>query len=230
MRYDVLLMDADMTIYDFHTAEKEALKCVLEYLQIDDPEATAIYSKINAQCWADLEKGLITQDELRVRRFRELMEYYKIENEEADVPQMYVEALSKQSQLLPGALEAVKELAKMAPIAIVTNGIPYVQHGRFDESGVRPYIKELVISGEEGVFKPDPRLIEIALERMGATKERALMVGDSLGSDILGAQRAGVDACWYNPQGKKCTLEKQPEYSIENLLEIKKILTGEENK
>lgn len=228
MRYDVLLMDADMTIYDFHAAEKEALKCVLAHLKITDPQAPEVYSRINAQCWADLEKGLITQDELRVRRFRELLEYYKIEEDMGDVPQMYVEALSKQSQLLPGALEAVKELAEMIPIAIVTNGIPYVQHGRFDKSEVRAYVKELVISGEEGVFKPDPRLFEIALEKMGAEKERALVVGDSLGSDILGAQRAGIDACWLNPAGKKCTLEKEPEYTVKDLGEIKTILNGEE--
>lgn len=228
MRYDVLLLDADMTIYDFHTAEKEALKSVLEHLKIDDPQAPEIYSRINAQCWADLEKGLITQDELRVRRFRELIEYYGIEADLDEVPQLYVEALSHQSQLLPGALQAVKELAQLVPLAIVTNGIPYVQHGRFDRTEVRPYIKELVISGEEGFFKPDPRLIEAALRRMGTTKERALMVGDSLGSDILGAQRAGVDSCWLNPAGKACTLETEPDYTIKDLIEVKEILLKEE--
>lgn len=228
MRYDVLLLDADMTIYDFHTAEKEALKSVLEHLKIDDPQAPEIYSRINAQCWADLEKGLITQDELRVRRFRELIEYYGIEADLDEVPQLYVEALSHQSQLLPGALQAVKELAQLVPLAIVTNGIPYVQHGRFDRTEVRPYIKELVISGEEGFFKPDPRLIEAALRRMGTTKERALMVGDSLGSDILGAQRAGVDSCWLNPAGKACTLETEPDYTINDLIEVKEILLQEE--
>jgi len=228
MRYDVLLMDADMTIYDFHAAEKEALQTVLDHLRITDPQAPEIYSRINAQCWADLEKGLITQEELRVRRFRELLEYYEIEADLEDVPQLYVEALSHQAPLLPGVLEAVKELSALAPIAIVTNGIPYVQHGRFDRSELRPYIKKLVISGEEGFFKPDPRLIEVALQRMGCKKERALMVGDSLGSDILGAQRAGVDSCWYNPAAKPCTLEKEPDYTIKDLQEIKKILNGEE--
>ncbi|MBQ3223200.1 MAG: YjjG family noncanonical pyrimidine nucleotidase [Clostridia bacterium] len=228
MRYDVLLMDADMTIYDFHAAEREALQTVLDHLRITDPQAPEIYSRINARCWADLEKGLITQDELRVRRFRELLEYYEIEADLEEVPQLYVEALSQQAPLLPGAKEAVQELAAILPIAIVTNGIPYVQHGRFDRSELRPYIQELVISGEEGFFKPDPRLIEVALRRMNCSKERALMVGDSLGSDILGAQRAGVDSCWYNPAAKPCTLEKEPDYTIKDLQEIKKILNGEE--
>jgi len=162
------------------------------------------------------------------RRFRELLEYYEIEADLEEVPQLYVEALSHQAPLLPGAKKAVQELAAILPIAIVTNGIPYVQHGRFDRSELRPYIQELVISGEEGFFKPDPRLIEVALRRMNCSKERALMVGDSLGSDILGAQRAGVDSCWYNPAAKPCTLEKEPDYTIKDLKEIKKILNGEE--
>ena len=54
------------------------------------------------------------------------------------------------------------------------------------------------------------------------------MVGDSLGSDILAAQRAGVASCWFNPAGKICTLEKQPDYTICDLHEIKSILLGEE--
>lgn len=228
MRYDVLLMDADMTIYDFHTAEREALVCVLEHLQITDPQAPQVYSRINAACWADLEKGLITQDELRVRRFRELAEHYGIEADLEKTPQLYIEALSRQSQLLPGAAEAVRALARLVPIAIVTNGIPFVQHGRFDRCELRPYIQELVISGEEGFFKPDPRLIEAALRRMHCSKERALMVGDSLGSDILGAQRAGVDACWYNPQGLPCTLESAPEYTITDLMQLTEIILKEE--
>lgn len=226
MRYDALLMDADMTIYDFHTAEREALKGVLDYLNIEDPQAVPIYSKINARCWADLEKGLLTQDELRLRRFRELLDYYKIEADLEEVSQMYIEALSHQSQLLPGALEAVREFAELVPIAIVTNGNSHVQHSRFDKSPVRKYIKELVISGEEGFFKPDPRLINVALRRMGSTRERTLMVGDSLTSDILAAQRAGVDSCWLNPTGKPCTLAQEPDYTIANLSEVKQIIVG----
>lgn len=227
MRYDVLLMDADMTIFDFHTAEKEALKCVLEALKIGDGQAGEIYSRCNARCWADLEKGLITQEELRVRRFYDFLEHYNMQDRADEASQMYIESLSHQSQLLPGALEAVKQLSALAPIAIVTNGIPYVQHGRFDNTQVRGYVRELVISGEEGYYKPDPRLIDVALRRMGAAKERALMVGDSLASDILAAQRAGVAACWYNPVGRECTLEKKPEYNVQSLIQVKDILLEE---
>ncbi len=194
MRYDVLLMDSDMTVFDFRAAEAAAIGEALAWAGIADPDAPEVYSRINAACWADLEKGLITQGLLRA------------------------------GQQLPGAEEALRELSALVPIALVTNGIAAVQHGRIEPSPVRKYIRQVVISSEEGFFKPDPRLIDVALRRMGTTKERALMVGDSLSSDILGAQRAGVDACWLNPEGKPCALERAPEYTVQTLMEVRDIL------
>ena len=73
------------------------------------------------------------------------------------------------------------------------------------------YLSAFIISGELGVQKPDPRMLYAALEALGGVdKSRALMVGDSLTSDIRAANRAGIDACWYNPEGKVAP----PEYSI----------------
>ena len=86
--------------------------------------------------------------------------------------------------LLPGALEAVRAIAEKLPVALVTNGISSVQHGRIDRSPIRPYISALVISGEQGFQKPDPRMIFRALELLGSIEPgRALMAGDSLTSD-----------------------------------------------
>ena len=64
------------------------------------------------------------------------------------------------------------------------------------------YVDALVISQEEGISKPDARIVERALERLGCTdKAQAVIVGDSLSSDMLAAKNARVDGIWYNPQG-----------------------------
>ena len=226
MRYDVLLMDADMTVFDFRAGERASIGEVMEWAGIADPGAAEEYSRINAACWADLERGLITQPQLQVRRFELFFSRFGCDKDPAAGSRVFVAALSRQRKLLPGAEDALRELSAMAPIALVTNGVSAVQRGRFERSSVRQYVRDIIISSEIGFHKPDPRMIEFALDRMRTSRERALMVGDSLSSDILGAQRAGVDACWFNPEGKPCTLERAPEYTIRSLMEIKDILNN----
>lgn len=220
MRYDAILLDADGTLYDFEAAERAAITNVLQLLHIDDPEAPGVYSRINAACWADFEKGVITQEQLRLRRFRELIERYGLRFDPVEAAETFVRVLSTQAQLLPGVEQEVRRIASLLPVAIVTNGIAEVQRSRFSLSPLCKYVKEIVISGEVGCAKPDPLMIFSALDKLGAKPERALMVGDSLSSDICCAYNAGVDACWFNPSGALMTLKRAPKYEIRSLSEI----------
>ena len=205
MRFKAIFMDNDGTLMDFKAAEAHALRSVLNRLNISSPDAEAVYSRINDQCWKDFEKGIITQEELRLRRFRELMEHFQCQSDEkaaAYAAEAYVEALSHQSILLPGALEVVRTIAARLPIVILTNGISSVQHGRIDRSPLAPYISGLLISTEIGAPKPAPDMYYKALEMTGIKPYEALMIGDSLSSDIQGSINAGIPACWYNPGHK----------------------------
>ena len=129
-----------------------------------------------------------------------------------DIIQLHGEESPEFAASLPYPVwKAVRAVAAHLPVAVVTNGIPKVQHGRMDPSPPRQYLSAFIISGELGVQKPDPRMLYAALEALGGVdRSRALMVGDSLTSDIRAANRAGIDACWYNPEGKAAP----PEYSI----------------
>ena len=211
MLYDAILIDADDTLFDFRGAEKNAIGAIIQQLGIMDEAAPQVYHRLNKACWEAFERGEVTQAELRVRRFRDFLRHYGLDADPREVGEAYTEALSHQSLLLPGALEAVQAVAARLPVAVVTNGIPKVQHGRMDPSPLRKYLSAFIISGELGVQKPDPRMLYAALEALGGVdRSRALMVGDSLTSDIRAANRAGIDACWFNPEGKVAP----PEYSI----------------
>jgi len=203
MRFKAIFMDNDGTLMDFKAAEANALRSVLAMLKIDSPDAEAVYSRINDECWKDFEKGIITQEELRLRRFRELLEHFHCASDQettAHAAEAYVEALSQQRMLLPGALDTVKRIAEKLPVFILTNGISYVQHGRIDRSPLAPYLSGLLISSEIGAPKPAPDMYIKALETAGIQPHEALMIGDSLSSDIRGAINAGIPACWYNPK------------------------------
>ncbi len=214
MRYKGIFIDADDTLFDFQAGERVAAGRVLEFLRISDPGALAVYSEINATLWRDLEKGLTTQAKLKVRRFELLMQRYGVEGDPAAAAEFYVEALSEQSMLLPGALEAVEQIADALPVSIVTNGISRVQRERMSRSPLKNLIRDFVVSEEIGFAKPDPRVLEIALSNLGVAPRDALMAGDGI-ADMRCAQNAGVDGCWLNPGGKALLRDLIPKYEID---------------
>lgn len=66
-----------------------------------------------------------------------------------------------------------------------------------DKGGFRPYFDVIVSSAAEGIRKPNPKIFCTALERMGGVPaSQAVMVGDTLGADVLGAHNAGIFAIW----------------------------------
>ena len=115
----------------------------------------------------------------------------------------------------PYAEAVVRELCLQRPVTLLTNGITVIQKMRMERTPIRDWVDRLVISQEVGVSKPDPRIFEIALE--GLDPSEALMIGDGIQSDVLGANRAGVDVCWYNPKGKALPEGIHAEYEIRDI-------------
>jgi len=230
MRYDVLLCDADNTIFDFNKAEENAFALTCAHMGFESSEELLeTYSGINSALWKLLEQGGITQKVLRVKRFEQFLA--QIGREDLNAQEMadtYASELGRQSVPLEGAVEAIARWSALLPVIIVTNGISKIQHGRMDKSEVRHYIRGMVISEEVGVAKPEAKMLEIGMEMAGVTdKRRALMLGDSLSSDIGAAKNAGVDACWFNPNGLENTKGLPVRYEIRSLDEVDAILRGE---
>lgn len=108
---------------------------------------------------------------------------------------------------------------------LITNGLAAVQRPRFASSSIGRFFPEVVISEELGIAKPDPAIFDHAFERIGRpAKDRVLMVGDNLGSDILGGVNYGIDTCWFNPEAASNGHEVEPVYEIRFLREILEIL------
>ena len=230
-RYDLLLCDADDTLFDFKKAEVNAFDEACAQMGFAaTKELLDTYSVINAALWKLLEQGGITQKVLRVRRFEQFLE--AIGRQDLDAQTMatvYADALGRQSVPIEGAVEAVARWSKIVPVIIITNGISKIQHGRMNGSEVRHYIRGMVISEEVGAAKPDPKMLEIGMEMAGITdKSRVLMLGDSLSSDIAAAANAGVDACWYNPKKNENTKGLPVCYEIDNLDDVDAILLGKD--
>lgn len=227
MDYKLLLADADNTLFDFHAAEAAAISATFSEMNIPvTGENTALYSAINEDLWKALERGEVTQEELRVLRFQRFLT--RIGNQEADPQVMslaFIHHLGQGTFLMPGALDFVKTISRAMPIAIVTNGIAAVQRSRMKKSIIAPYVSHLVISEEVGAAKPDPKMLAAAVEKAGVSKAETILLGDSESADIAAACRFGIPSIRILWGHEKSTPSKA-NHVVSSLEEAQSILLG----
>lgn len=226
IRYPILLLDADRTLFDFEKSKAAALQAAyqgagLEAVQTYSPEILARYSDINESWWRRLERGECTKPQLQIGRFREFFAALGVQADPAAFNQMYMNELGNGSYLLPHALEVCRELAKDCRLYIVTNGVSETQRRRIDASPLAELLSGIFISEEAGFPKPDVRYFDYVFSRIpGVERREILLVGDSLTSDMQGAENAGLDSCWFNPAGQKRPSQPAITYEIWDLRQL----------
>ena len=222
---EFLLLDLDDTILDFHKAERIALSKTIRDFGVEPSEQVLNrYHRINKWHWEQLELGVMTRDQVLVGRFAQLFEELGMEVDAAACMKQYEHNLSIGHYFLPGAEEAVKRLKEKYRLFLVSNGTATVQHSRLTSAGLYPYFEQVFISQEIGYNKPDKAYFDRCFERIpGFAPEKALMVGDSLTSDIKGGINAGLKTVWVNPAHKDCG-SIRPDYEIEGLSQLEALL------
>ena len=222
---EFLLLDLDDTILDFHKAERIALSKTFRDFGLEPTnEVLDLYHEINKWHWEQLELGTMTRDQVLVGRFHQLFEQLGMEVDAAACMKRYEQNLSMGHYFLPGAEEAVKRLKEHYRLFLVSNGTATVQHSRLTSAGLYPYFEQVFISQEIGYNKPDKAYFDRCFARIpGFDREKALMVGDSLTSDIKGGINAGLKTVWINPAHKNCG-DIRPDYEIEGLSDLEGLL------
>jgi 2-haloacid dehalogenase len=221
-RYDTILFDADNTLLDFTRSEREALVDALASFGVSATERMiGEYSRINAAIWKRLERGEIDKISLRTARFAEFCAQFSLSLDVDRLAATYLNALSTKSYIIRGADTVCAALHKHCRLYIITNGIAFVQHGRFSSCELTPFFAECFISEELGAEKPERAFFDAVFAKIPAfDPSKTLVVGDSLSSDIAGGIGAGLDTCWYNPQEKPCPDGMPITYVISHLEEL----------
>ena len=222
---EFLFLDLDDTILDFHKAEAVALSKTIRQFGLEPTqEVLDRYHIINKWHWEQLELGTLTREEVLVNRFGQLFREFSVDVEPTACARAYEKNLSQGHWFLPGAEEAVKRLSQSYRLFLVSNGTATVQHSRLTSAGLYPFFEQVFISQEIGFNKPDKAFFDRCFARIpGFTPEKALMVGDSLTSDIKGGINAGLKTVWINPAHKACG-DIRPDYEIEGLSQLEALL------
>ena len=219
MTYKFLLFDLDHTLLDFDTAEDVALTQLLKEEGVADIQSYKdYYVPMNKSLWKDLEEKKITKQELVNTRFSKMFSHFGIEKDGVYLAERYQFYLAQQGQVFYGAMELLDSLIDRGyELYAATNGITTIQTGRLAQSGLAPYFNQVFISEQLQTQKPDALFYKkIGQQIAGFSKEKTLMIGDSLTADIQGGNNAGIDTIWYNPHHLKNKSLAQPTYEIDS--------------
>lgn len=229
-KYNCIMMDIDNTLLDFDAAEHKALLETLQQFSLPcDEAAVSRYHEINSSLWGELNKGKIRRDKLVVERFDRFVKEIGAAAKATELNRAYTEHLATHADVIPGAEEALQELAEVATMIAVSNGTESVERGRLKLSGFEKYFDDIFISEAVGVSKPNPKIFQMAMRKLGIEhSDKVLVVGDSLSADIQGGVNAGLDTCWVNMNGLENESGLTPTYEVKALCELYPIVMEED--
>lgn len=216
-RWKAVLFDLDGTLYDFHRCWRQGTRSAIEdHLARFPagesgalPAVLATLDHYNGPLFTEVDRGRL--DLLIARRLRYLLTAVRHGWDTSDEAveafltihlERVIAAVQPRPDLRP-TLRALKQQHHLR-LGIVTNGPPDQQRAKLERLGVLSYFDPaaVMVSGERGYAKPDPRIFHDALSALKRSPQDALYVGDSWPSDVLGALATGLDVAWFNPDGK----------------------------
>ncbi len=223
---EFLLLDLDDTILDFHKAERLAIAQTFRDFGVEPTEEVLErYHVINKWHWEQLEQGKLTRAEVLENRFGVLFEELGVQADKTACARAYEKNLSIGHYFLPGAEDAVDSLSKKYRLFLVSNGTASVQKGRMTSANLYRFFEKVFVSQEIGHNKPSKAYFDACFAQIpDFDPKKAIIVGDSLSSDIQGGINAGVLTCWVNPNHAPGRPDIIPDYEIEVLPQLEALL------
>lgn len=223
MRFQHLLFDADDTLFDFPKSAAQAFSVMCQNNDIPETAETyQLYDSINAVLWAEFEQGKISKDFVTHERYVRFLHQLKLDRDPNKCNHDYLAALGEATFPLPHAEEVCHALVDRGHnLYIVTNAVASVQKRRLQQCTFSHLFTDVFISEDAGAAKPSKAYFDYVCARIpGLTAENALVIGDSLTTDIRGANNAGFPCCWFNPKRKTAPPDLTIHYEIQNLPEL----------
>lgn len=221
-----VFFDLDHTLWDYDRNAQETLTEIHENFELGEfvsaEKFIKIFYEVNGQLWHKFNNGLVDRDFIRDKRFVEVFDSAKISSQNApQVSEYFMNTCSNKPHLIDDARNALNYLRPKYELHIITNGFEEVQPRKLKASGIAPYFKSVVTSESSGARKPAPGIFQYALDRVEASKDESIMIGDNPKTDIHGARAFGIKTILFDPSGRKRSMA---DYTIQSLNELIGIL------
>ena len=172
-----------------------------------------------------VRKKIIEKSEILKKRFSILSQNMNLRYDPLKVEEKYRHNLSKEHILEKGAMDLLDYLKGKYKLYIVTNGTASNQIKRLHDSKLEGYFEDVFISEVIGCPKPQKEFFESAVSNInGFSKDKCLIIGDSLSSDIKGGINFSIDTMWYNPSHQIKPQDMNITYEVDSLYKIQTIL------
>jgi len=228
-KYRNIYFDLDRTLWDYETNARTTFYELVEKYQLEGIKSKfdsfiSMFNQENERLWEEFREGKINKNDLRTKRFTEVLAFFNIHDKELahQLGEEYLKITPTKGALMPGALETLSYLHEKYQLYIITNGFGEVQETKLENSGLNGFFKKMITSDTIGIQKPHPAIFHHALTSVHAKKAESLMVGDDLVTDIMGARRSGIDQVFLNTT--RVPHDMVVTYEINTLLDLKKIL------
>ncbi len=221
-KYEWLLFDNDNTLMNFHSASYSAFRGSMREMGLSDEEIDyKEYNKHNHIVWSEFENGDIDASTLRPKRFQ--LFFDAIGHTKADplaANAAYLNHLILHPDMMDHAYDLLNSVKPHYKLGLITNGLKEVQRPRLRAAKIYDYFDAIVVSDEIGHAKPQKGYFDHVVSEMGPTDlSKAIVIGDSLNSDIRGAINYGLDCVWLNPD-QKLSGELNPTFEVQSVKEI----------
>lgn len=215
--------DGDATLWDFEKVMRHSLSITLGELRNYIPgQATLDLTvekmiEIRNTVAAELKGKTVNLEEIRFQAFRRTVEWVGCSNDAlaADLNALYLKHRFEDIELYPDVITTLDTLSQQFSLGLVSNGNSYPER-----CGLEERFGFIVFSQDVGIEKPDQRIFKAACSKAECRPEELMHVGDSLESDVTGANALGAISVWLNRTGSVTTSEIQPDFEIQSLAEL----------
>ncbi len=222
-KYQWLLFDLDNTLLDFNASSKIGFKSLIEKInpKLDWESLYPIYRDYNHQVWDEREAGLISHNDLKTKRWRLFFDHADIEFDPSLANDHYFYYIKNKPFLIEGAIDLLRRLKGDYRMMIITNGLSEVQWNRLRIMKMESYFEHIIISDEINATKPEFAFFDHCDKLMvSPDKSEVLVIGDTLKSDIKGANDFGYISCWYNYYQTENDSDIEPDYTVQSLADL----------
>jgi 2-haloacid dehalogenase len=229
MKHRLFLFDLDDTLLDFKASEQLSFDHTMRELGMHTipKELFTGYQAINSALWKSLEAGTVSKDFLKVERFRQTFTVNDLDLDPDAAARLYLESLSNTVVLIDGAQLLCETLAGIGEVGIITNGVEHIQHRRIISSGLHAHVSFIATSEGCGHAKPDSRFFDYTIKMARSfSPDETIIIGDRLETDILGANRFGIESCWFNPGRLANDTQARPTCEVARLHDVIPALHG----
>ena len=207
----LFLFDLDDTLFDGEHSHRIGLTGLRDtYRQLTSiplDELCAEYERQLQATYDSVLEGKASLVDSRTERFRRLFLHFEVAFEPAalaDAVKLYRDGYERSRRPVPGSLALLKYLKLRGRVGVLSNGLVQTQSEKVAVCGMEPLVDFVLTSEEAGAKKPDKRIFLAALAKVGAVPQQAVFIGDSWGTDIVGAFGAGIRAVWFNRRQELC--------------------------